>query len=214
MSGVIDTLVCPKISLSSTEPSWDSLSDFDNALEMPLHYLRGPKERFLPGNVRIGWSGNRFLVLATMTDEEVYTDSKADNDELWDLGDVFEIFFRDHATDEYFELHTSPAGHRLLLRFPGPQSILDLRDGVGKLTDFMFTGDMLTSQTRKTADGWQVLAAVEWPQSPLEGRTALISLCRYDYTRGQEEPILSSTSLHEVVNYHIQEDWTPVVFAA
>jgi hypothetical protein len=214
MSGVIDTLVCPKITLSSGEPSWDSLSDFDSALELPLHYLRGPKEGFRPANVRIGWSGNRFLVLATMTDDEVYTDSQADNDELWALGDVFEIFFRDQAGEEYFELHTSPAGHRLLLKFPGPNSIYDLRDGVGNLTDFMFTGDMLVSRIRKTTDGWQVLASVDWPQTPLEGRKALISLCRYDYTRGQEEPLLSSTSLHEVVNYHRQEDWMPVVFAA
>ncbi len=214
MSDVIDTLVCPKISLSSSEPSWDSLNDFDSALEVPFHYLRGPKELFRPASARVGWSGNRLLVLATLTDDEVYTDSTADNQELWQLGDVFEIFMRDLGGDEYFELHTSPAAHRLQLRFPNPQTLYDLRDGKGALTDCMLDGRMLTSQTRQIADGWQVLAAVEWPQPAMEGRTALISLSRYDCTRGVEEPVLSSTSRHQVVNYHRQEEWTPVVFAA
>lgn len=214
MSGVVDTLVCPKISLPSPNVTWDDLAAFEGALEMPLHYLRGPQESFLPGRVQVGWSGDFLYVLATLTDAEVYTDAKADRDYMWALGDVFEIFMRDQATEEYFELHTSPGAHRLQLGFANPQVILNLRDEKGTLEDQMLPGDMLVSQTRLTADGWQALCRVAWPITPMAGRSALISLSRYDYTRGQEEPVLSSTSQHEIVNYHRQEDWTPVVFAA
>lgn len=214
MSSVIDTLICPKISLSSAGPSWDSLSDFDSALEMPLHYLRGPQDQFKPASVRLGWNNGHLLVLATMQDIDVYTRVTADNQDLWDLGDVFEIFMRDSATEEYFELHTSPTGHRLQLKFQSAQNILDLRDGVDKLENFVMTEDILFSQVRTTTEGWQALCVVKWPYPDMAGRAATISLSRYDYTQGQEEPVLSSTSLHQVVNYHRQEEWTPIVFGA
>lgn len=194
--------------------TWDDLAAFDGALEMSIHYLKGPQESFLPGRVQVGWNDGFLYVLATLTDKEVYTDATADSDHMWALGDVFEIFMRDQATEEYFELHTAPSGHRLQLAFANPEVILNLRDEKGALEDQMLHGDMLISKTRTTADGWQALCRVAWPITPMAGRTALLSLSRYDYTRGEEEPVLSSTSQHVVVNYHRQEEWTPIVFAA
>jgi hypothetical protein len=212
MSDAVDTLICPRISLSASGLSWDSLNVFDSALEMPFHHVSGALEFFEGGRVQIGWHDNRLLILATMYDVDVYTDATADNQRLWTLGDVFEMFLRDQAMEEYFELHTAPTGHRLQLRFPTAQTVQDLRARAGAIESLVWPGEMLHSLVRQNERGWQVLSTVDWPIQPMAGRRALVSFSRYDYTRNQK-PVLSSTSLHQVANFHRQEDWIPIVFA-
>ena len=41
----------------------------------------------------------------------------------------------------------------------------------------------------------------------------LFSFSRYDYTRGHEKPVLSSTSQHAVLNFHRQNEWGELRFA-
>ena len=65
------------------------------------------------------------------------------------------------------------------------------------------------SRVNAVAKRWEV--AVEIPFFmvnevflPQPGDRWLFSFSRYDYTRGQEKPVLSSTSPHAVLNVHWQ----------
>lgn len=44
-----------------------------------------------------------------------------------------------------------------------------------------------------------------------KGDAFLVSFCRYDRTRGQAEPVLSSTSEYTVCSFHRQTEWSRLV---
>jgi hypothetical protein len=65
---------------------------------------------------------------------------------------------------------------------------------------------------------WCICAAVPGAAflpvgTSLEGRTWLASFSRYDYSSGEEPPVLSSTSPHAELSFHRQQEWTEVFFA-
>jgi hypothetical protein len=62
------------------------------------------------------------------------------------------------------------------------------------------------------AQRWEVAAEIPLDliceaSRPQSGSRWLFSFSRYDYTRGREKPLLSSTSPHTVLNFHRQEEW-------
>ncbi len=45
--------------------------------------------------MRLGWNAAGLWVLATMDDDSIVSRATGNNQRLWNLGDVFEIFVRD-----------------------------------------------------------------------------------------------------------------------
>lgn len=194
------------------ESDWEAVSTaFEDALVLPFHqaWLEAPERDFRGGEVRLGWTGEGLWVLARMEDACVFTQATGDNQWLWTLGDVFEIFVRDMAGDEYLELHTAPTGHRLQLRFASDQVIAHLRDGLLELEELVVDEPLFRVQVRTVADGWEVLACV----TAIKGGALRASFSRYDYRSSDAPPILSSTSPHREVNYHRQHEWTELRLA-
>ena len=102
--------------------------------------------------------------------------------------------------------------------FPRGSSLSDFKDSgvdMDRLIDTFKVSQRIVDthaevdQAKKT---WTVLvkipAAVLASDSQLRPDDSLrVSFCRYDYTRGKADPVLSSTSDHSIRNFHRQEEW-------
>ncbi len=188
------------------ELDWDAVpSVFAKA--PALAFLQGwqetPSPNFRGGEVRVGWNAAGLWVWAQMTDDSIVCGATADNQRLWMLGDVFEIFVRDLDGEEYLELHTDPAGFRLQLRFASERVVTQLRNHEIALQDLVVETPLFQSKARVRAGGWDVLACV----TAVRGRNLSASFSRYDYSRDGGDPVLSSTSAHRQVNFHDQSAW-------
>ncbi|HEY5792892.1 MAG TPA: hypothetical protein VIS74_06300 [Chthoniobacterales bacterium] len=165
--------------------------------------MENPAPEFRGGEVRVGWNADGLWTLARMEDECIFTQATRDNEKLWLLGDVFEIFVRDMAGEEYLELHAAPTGHRLQLCFASDQVIEHLRNGHLEVEELMVDEPLFCLKVRTAPDCWEVLACV----SAIKGRALRASFSRYDYRDADTPPVLSSTSMHREVNYHRQHEW-------
>lgn len=173
---------------------------------------------FAPGQVRVGWRLDELLVLAELTDRDVFSRATGDNQRMWELGDTFEMFLRPAGQTEYFELHVTPNNHRLQLRFPDAKALERIR-ATGRIDEFVLPSGVFHSRTWVQPENqkWFVFAAV--PARMACGQAQLIpgsrwhfSFSRYDYTRGHLEPVISSTSPHPVASFHRQQEWGELTF--
>ena len=173
------------------------------------------QEDFRSGRVRFGWRRDAILALAQLDDDCVVTRATADNQRLWELGDVFEIFLRDESREDYLELHVAPSGHRLQLHFPSARTIGEVRNGTRRTEDFL-TAPAFQCLTRQVRDGWEVatlIPAASLGTTEAAGMSLRVSFCRYDASSDGKPPMLSSTSPHALRDFHRQQEWTRVLLA-
>jgi hypothetical protein len=119
------------------------------------------------------------------------------------LGDVFEIFIRDLAGEEYLEMHTDPHGFWLQLRFPSERTFPQVKARQIKTDDLRVEDRLFQTKARIREGGWDVLACV----TAVRGRSLRASFSRYDYSEPGGKPVLSSTSAHREINFHDQTGW-------
>jgi len=192
---------------------WSAENAFAGAPVLPLRILVKGAGVFQPASVRLGWNEQALLILADLEDATPVSSATGDNQRLWTLGDVFEIFLRDTDHPSYAELHIAPTGHRLQLQFPSGEMVAELRSGERPLEDFIVERPLVDFRIARSSTGWRVLAGVPWTTlnsqgvPPLGGRL-LASFSRYDYVAPDQAPTLSSTSIHEQVDFHRQWEWT------
>lgn len=181
-------------------------------------WLPGPQEEeFEPAVVYTGWKGSDFFVFAELTDIDVHTSAKKPGDLLWRLGDTFEIFLCRPGEGMYYEFHVAPNNLKLQLCFPDSQAA----EWVGRterFEDLMVPGEAFVSQTwvKPEIQRWFILARIPGKllesKGELAGARWFFSFCRYDYTRGQEEPVISSTSSYTEANFHRRQEWGTIRF--
>lgn len=174
---------------------------------------------FAPGIVRTGWGPGALLVFAELTDRDIFTRAERHNDRFWQLGDTFEMFLQPDDEPAYVELHVTPSNLRLQLRFSAPPTS-DAASGDPFETS-LIRADVFHSRTWiASSDGlWCVLATIPWavvtgqaPASQLGGGNWRFSFSRYDYTRGREQPVISSTSPHAQPAFHRPDEWGTLRF--
>ncbi len=173
---------------------------------------------FAPGVVRIGWRSDSLLVLAELTDADIFTQATSNNQRFWELGDTFELFLRPVEQLAYFEFHVTPNNCRLQARFADAEMHQRLAQ-TGAFEEALMAGELFASKTWVRAETRQWFVFAEIPASsvceparPLAGSEWRFSFSRYDYTRGQAEPVISSTSPHSQPNFHRQEEWGVITF--
>ena len=176
-------------------------------------WLAKPEPDFAPMTVRCGWRPDELLVFAELTDADIFTRATAHNQRLWELGDAFEIFLRLAGRESYVELQVAPNNRRLQLRYPNPAAV-DRARALGAVKDFILPPNTFRSRTwlRVKEAEWFVLAQIPASavgrKSPLRPRLECrFSFSRYDYTRGRKAPVISSTSPHQQVDFHRQQEW-------
>jgi len=175
-------------------------------------WLRVPQEEFAPGLVFTGWRETDFFVFAELNDADIFTFAKEHQQRLWMLGDTFEIFLRHLDQEAYFEFHIAPNNLRLKLRFHNAETAAR----IGRSRQFdevIIEDDAFISRTwvKPEIQRWFVLARIPGrlleQKDNLSGSQWSVSFCRYDYTRGQKAPVISSTSPHARPDFHRQHEW-------
>jgi hypothetical protein len=187
-------------------------------MQMVQGWLAKPEERLRPGCVRIGWREDQLLVFAELEDEVLFTKATADNQYLWALGDVFEIFVQDHSGGRYAEFHIAPNGRRMQLIYPDAEANRRIGEPGVRLEDFMIGEFLFEFSIWQEPGKWLILASVPSsiflpPGTSLADRIWRVSFSRYDYSSAETPPVLSSTSPHRVLSFHRQEEWTWVRFS-
>ncbi len=183
------------------------------------HWLTEQQADFSPAQVYIGWRDDDFYALATLHDADIFTEATADGQEMWALGDVFEIFLRALPGDSWYEFHVTPNDDHLELRWPNNPEISRLEVKEKGLGAFIMKGRSFSSHTRTCCDSqhWQVLvkipaALIADKKSISDGDAWLVSFCRYDYWRDERSPVLSSTAPLTVADFWRQQEWQQMTF--
>jgi hypothetical protein len=178
------------------------------------------QEGFRPATVRLGWQPEALWVLADLADDHIVSDSTDHNQDLWTLGDVFEVFIARRDSPWYLELHVTPHNHRLHLRWT-EEDFAGIRAKEKTLDDFRADPGAFESWARQSPDGkgWQVLMRI--PASILPGGENFsagggldMSFSRYDVGAEGTPVILSSTSPHTRLDYHRRSEWRSVELVA
>jgi len=193
---------------------WESATQaFESRERAPL--LQGWREtqpEFRPANVRIGWTREALWFYAELEDDDAWNSATRPNELTWTLGDVLEIFLRPLPGDPYFELHVTPQNQTLEFYFQHSGDFGAVENGQFRRDLWHFHAAQIDESSRT----WRVLAGVRWePLSgtpPEEGAGWRFSCSRYDCTRGEDEPIHSSTSPHPDLDFHRQAEWGTLVF--
>ncbi|MDD5350439.1 MAG: hypothetical protein PHQ12_09535 [Chthoniobacteraceae bacterium] len=209
--------VCPR--LERTPEDWPAMdAAFAGIPGVPLRqaWLEGAEPRFRPAVAKMARTAEAMLAMVELEDVDVFNPVSEFNAPAFLRGDVVEIFVLPAGTSRYVELHATPEAALLQLRWTvgwrrrsRPGAPLDLRES-------LITSPVARALTRRTSGGWSAFLAVPFalmeaaPQAFEEGWRA--SVCRYDYTRGEEKPVLSSTSAFARVDFHQADCWNRLVF--
>ena len=70
------------------------------------------------GCARVTVENGRIVARGAFRDYDIYSDATADNQELWRLGDTFELIFGEENRRDYFEVQVAPNGTQLELHIP------------------------------------------------------------------------------------------------
>lgn len=192
-------------------------------MDMKQTWQDMPSVNFAPCRVFTGWQDDSLVVYANISDKDIYNTAKELNEPAFMIGDAFEIFCRPLPQLAYYEMHVSPYNQNFQLRIASAKAFKDLCEKkLDKIKeDYLIHKipfSMFASKTRiDTQEGvWEVFARIpfeniiEIDQPVGVGSSFLVSFSRYDYTRGQAEPVLSSTSPHAHCSYHRQQEWACV----
>lgn len=180
-------------------------------IHLKQSWLPAPEPGFSPTRVKVMWKPAGLAIFAQLQDNDIVSKSTHFNQRLWELGDVFESFIYFKEADAYYEFHVSSNNHVLQLRFD-----MDLTPDQRRLQlpDLLITEQIIESNVwlREAGDQWYVLLKI--PASVLKpsgffaaGDTLGFSFSRYDHSRDNETPVLSSSSDHRELDFHSREDW-------
>lgn len=160
---------------------------------------------FTPGWVSIGRDNDGLVIRADLDDTHVMMDVFPFNYPAFMQCDVFEIFIGPAGGQGYYELHVTPSNSVLQLYFDGSNTKKTLEER-------MVAQPLFTSQTHLTPRGWSALVRISL-KSLFSASHAewLLSFGRYDYSPSQPKPVISSTSLHTVCDFHRKQEWRRVV---
>ncbi len=209
-------LFCPRLPKFDTH-NWAEIETVFASVpraDLVQHWLEAPEAHFLPANARFGWQDRELYLFAVLHDRDIFNAAKGFNQQTWMLGDALELFLRPPSGETYFEFHVTPENQRLQLRFPDSRAVR-----TGTWTDFQVNVPLLfdsRTEINAPAETWRALLSIDLtalgggqfsPAHPWK-----FSVSRYDWTRGQSEPIISSTSPHQHPRFHRQHEWGELVF--
>lgn len=186
------------------------------ACSLQQHWLDEEEFGFSPAVARAGWRENSILIFAELTDADIFNGATKLNQRVWELGDVFEIFLRAEEKENYVELQITPNNQRLQLRYLDDDAAQKARKN-GDWEKFMIWDEAFFSKTWIENGQWQVYAEI--PATSVCGANEFVedtrwrfSFGRYDYTRGIDKPVVSSTSPHAKRDFHRQHEWGALIF--
>lgn len=172
-----------------------------------------PEPEFLPARAVLRVSRTWIEVESSLQDIDIFNPVKGFNQPAFLHGDVFEIFLRPANQAAYLELHVGPANQAFQLRIPSAEALSAARGNPEPWRAWLITEPCFESRVARPPGRpcWRVEARIPTvaiaEQAVRSGDRWLFSFSRYDYTRGRERPVLSSSSRHREVNFHRQQEW-------
>lgn len=221
---MVPEIYAPKLDVTESFSWGDIETAFEAARPVALQqaWQDRPDAGFRPASVRAGWNDDVLLVYAVLEDDHVFNPVTRFNQPAFTEGDVFEIFLRPHGQDAYFEFHINPNNQKFQLRIPSIEAFQANRSRKGNIPREWFLEERAIHSRVKVEPEqrqWRILAdvrfdgVVERPSGHPEGAW-LFSFSRYDYTPEARSPVLSSTSPHQKVNFHRQQEWGRLHFVS
>jgi len=211
----IQCALLPWFDRADRESIWRA---FEPAAALPFQqaWLPETEAGFSPGDVRLGWQEHSLLVFADLSDLDIFNKATGPDQRLWELGDVFEMFFKSIETERYVEFQVTPHNQRLQLRYPN-RNAAQVARSMRSLDEFLVPDETFHSMTWIETGRWQVFAQIPAPMvcgsnEPIEDMQWHFSFGRYDHTRGVKNPVISSTSLHSQPDFHRQQEWNTLAF--
>jgi len=172
-----------------------------------------PDAALCPTDVRLAWTPEALLVEADLADNDVTTRATADNQWMWELGDVFEVFMQIGERRDYVELHVTPNNKRMHLRLPGVRGKASEDAVPVPFAELLVCPVGFESTSAPVPNGWRVTMSIPssvFRVTSLEsGITLHVSFCRYDAS-ATGDPVLSTTANHPVIDFHRPHEWTAV----
>lgn len=167
-------------------------------------WLEALQPGFNPGTVRIEQHGDVIELEAHLIDDAIVDPPVKLNDHAYTKGDVFELFIMAEGENHYHELHITPGGVLLQLKFQ-----VGVPLDCEKATRWE---SFFTASTERVADGWIARYSI-----PVAGISDLkptptrwkIACGRYDY-RPDGGLIHSNTAPITECNFHRHQEW-PVI---
>ena len=176
------------------------------------------RDKFNGGRCRFAYDDNYLYIAAELDDRDVYQNVMADQKYHFKFGDTFEFFIANTVNSKYWELYSTPTGHKSMLYFLAPlmpDEKENLRDLPGFEVASWVNG---TLNNHDSADiGWSTelripLASLEktmgvkfGPGAPF---TCLVS--RYNHSNDLRLVQHSSFPKQPVLNFHLVEYYAPM----
>ncbi len=200
--------------LTITELKANAAFDKAPQWELQQYWLEERAPTFAPATVRFFRDGDALLIYGEMEDVSIGNPADPWNAYLYKFGDTLEYFIDFPDQSGYLELHVGPKGQRLQLRFP-EDGIAGLKERGETVDDCLVDSEELFRvQVEVDSDNnqWRVLGRVPFSSLTIADSDkplpdTRISISRYDYTEGNEKPVISSTSPHEAPSFHRRHEW-------
>lgn len=217
---IFSSLLVAKTDLSALSRTFAIESGLAERPSLELLFKQSWRQKeqasFSPGHVALYPRSRGLAIIASFSDEVIFSKATGMNQPMWELGDVFEIFVGISGQPEYWELHVTPNNHRLQLMWT-EETFISFRKKESVLSDHAMTDvDFLSVATRinQEKNYWQVYVFLPWASIGLSDGNDLYDLelafCRYDSSSDGRPSILSATAPFKKLNFHAREQWSKV----
>ncbi|MDD5262800.1 MAG: hypothetical protein PHD76_13220 [Methylacidiphilales bacterium] len=206
---------CPKLpSIPLNWPDVDAAFDGVPGLDFRQAWRETPEARFRPAVARLAYHDRGLCVLAELEDIDVFNPVSGFNQPAFLEGDVVEVFVHSNV-DRYYEIHAAPNGALLQLKLPVGWQKMTPSPFKGNPWDDAIASPVTRVMTRLTSNGWSAFLDIPFEllnAHPKSGSLWSFAICRYDYTKGWPDPVLSSSAALSKIDFHQITNWDQLVF--
>ena len=203
---------CSRIGLSLMERTFIEEA-FREIPSVALQQTWSRETNFRPGSAKVAHTDTDLLVLTDFEDDDVFNPIAGFNEPAYQHGDVCEVFWLPNDVRQYAEIHVTPEGSIWQAVFPidwmekkrkglAPQAQIE------DLNVWAPQPQVLNWRTRK---GWSTFLGIPFSLLGTSTPFGKIAICRYDYTRGESKPVLTSTADFPICDFHRHEYWSELL---
>ncbi|HOL65884.1 MAG TPA: carbohydrate-binding family 9-like protein, partial [bacterium] len=176
---------CQKISGQVKDFTEQPPVPFTAETELPLvrHWDASRPYPEEPGKAWAGYDETGLRFAAVLKDSDIVTRATENNQLLWTLGDTVEFFVKPGQDQSvYYEIHLSPNGYIMDLRFPSREKFRSKEIPWEEVIAFESHS---WYRTVIFEDGWAAEILISWPafdlsQPPRPGTVWQFAICRYN----------------------------------
>lgn len=212
------TINCPKISSEINSYMSQEPNCFRSTARLILgQYWLGknslPKER---AHAFVGSSPSYLSIYVFMNDSHIFSHATADNQKMWTLGDVTEVFIKPGVDrEDYWEFHVTPNDFLMDIHIGNRKDYNN-----GKISwSHVISAESGATKYVNVCDGfWTTSLNIPWTAFGYTARPNpesrwQIAVCRYNYNGSiDNKPELSSTAALSQLSFHRYEEFTTVIF--